>query len=237
MKGTDDMRFCKPSFLLRALDEFQRPVLYVDADLVFAAMPEVIFELVKSADFAVYNWLGDPCTDGYVPMEGHHGLFRFGLCIDRYDPLQLFCSGGVQYYSGSALARSLLAHWRETISRWPTAGDDGSLAYAYNFLAKRDGLRSVWLTKDYLRLPWWIYVKPVINHPEVPACPGGSGPLSFEKVAGKPRYSVDCTRVLPSQGPFPRDCLIDVQRKLLLRQTGTETAPIPVGKITTELWL
>ncbi len=233
-KGTDDMTFCKPSFILRALDEFQRPVLYVDADMVFAAMPEVIFGLTKSVDFAVYNWLADPCTDGYLAVDGNRELLKFGLCIDRYDPSQLFCSGGVQFYNNSAPARSLLAQWQETISRWPAAEDDGSLAYTYNFVAQRNGLKSVWLTKDYLRLPWWIHIKPVINHPEL-SCE--NVPMPFEHVAGTARYRVECAKILPPQGPFPRDCLIDVRCKLLLRPMGTGDAPTPVGRITIELWL
>jgi hypothetical protein len=233
-KGTEDIAFCKPSFILRALDDFQRPVLYVDVDMVFASMPEIVFRLAQSADFAVYNWLADPCTDGYLAVNGNRDLLRFVWSIDRYDPSQLFCSGGVQFYNDSASARSLLAQWRETIRRWPAAEDDGSLAYTYNFIAHRDGLNSVWLTKDYLRLPWWIYIKPVINHPESPCT---SVPMTFETVARTARYRIDRAKILPSQGPFPRDCLIDVRRKLLLRPTGTEAPPIPVGRITTELWL
>jgi hypothetical protein len=232
-KGTDDITFSKPSFILRALEEFQRPVLYVDTDMVFAAMPDVIFELAKSADFAVYNWLGDPCTDGYLAVDGNRDLLRFGLSIDRYDPSQLFCSGGVQFYNDSASARSLIGQWRETISRWPTAGDDGSLAYTYNFVTQRDCLKSAWLTKDYLRLPWWIYIKPVINHPELPC---NHVPMSFENAAGTPRYRAHSAKILLPQGPFPRDCLIDVRRKLLLRPMA-QGSHTPVSQITIPLWL
>jgi hypothetical protein len=207
------------------------PLLYVDADVVFRENPVELLRLAREGtDFAIYNRLADPCTDGYLPIPGARDLYRFAVAVDQYDPLQLVCSGAVQFYNDSAAARGLLASWLDTVTRWPAVADDESLDYAYNFLIHRSGIRTAWLGKEYLRYPWWIYVRPVIDHPD-PVTPHGM--RGFGATTGVERFR-PCG-ALPPQGPFPRDCTIDVERKLALRMS--ERGLQPFARVSIPLWL
>lgn len=102
-KGSDDLEYSKPSFILRMLDEFARPVLYLDADLVVRQYPIMIAELVQNdVQFASYNWLGDEeATDAYTPVVYDPNqparYLATSHSIDFYDPRQLINSGAVLY--------------------------------------------------------------------------------------------------------------------------------------------
>lgn len=58
----------RPSLVILGQFNFQRQVLYVDADVVFENFPDKIADTVgDKADFAIFNWLASDLTYIYVP--------------------------------------------------------------------------------------------------------------------------------------------------------------------------
>ena len=150
-RGTGDLEFSKPGFILRAMEMFEMPVLYVDVDMVFRKLPVFVENPAGSAtDFAVYNWLADSNNDAWVPVaveaasgESSRGrYYAFSHTVDLYDERQLLCSGAVQYHSGSRSSRKLLDAWLETIRHMPTTSDDELLHYAFNLHRKSQDLNT-----------------------------------------------------------------------------------------------
>lgn len=240
-KGNDDIAYCKPNFIHQVMMDLQRPVLYLDADVIVRALPTKILQVARSgADFAIYNWIADLANDAYVPVRVHvnggqisNRFYQFSHSIDLYDPGQLICSGAVQYYNSTVGARHILACWLNAIEQYPNVADDELLDYTFNFLVAAERAKATWLDKAHCRYPWWIHVRPIIDHPEMPAA--GSASRSFSKVAGRERFNATRVKRNPPQGPFPRNCLIDVKEKCLLRMAGQSA--VPVGTFENELWL
>lgn len=237
--GTEDSAFCKPNFINYAHEQHQVPVLYADVDVIFRESPKKIYELAaQDIDFAVYNWFADAPNDGYAPVEVvldgarvADRFYEFSLSIDICDPTQLIVSGAAQYYSPRA--RPLLQGWLSAIAQFPNVADDELLDYAYNFIVQKAQIRAFWLAMEYCRYPWWIHVKPIIDHPQSPAELDPS--RHFKSVAGHERFKSGGLKRRSSQGPFPRDCLIDTQEKCLLR-LGADGAEV-IGRISTDLWI
>jgi hypothetical protein len=149
-----------------------------------------------------------------------------------FDPNQLVCSGAVQYYANTAGARNLLRSWLAAIHRYPDVADDESLDATFNFPTTAP-VTTAWLEKEYCRYPWWIHIRPVIDHPDGPAAVDHS--RSFVKRVGQDRIDAARLRSRPSKGPFPRDCVIDVEAKILYRLVGKKL--VPMGPFDTKLWL
>ena len=81
-KGGDDIAFCKPNFIHHVMQELQRPILYLDADIVVREFPAKIVEVARGhTNFAIYNWFADPASDRYelvgVPINGVANKDRF----------------------------------------------------------------------------------------------------------------------------------------------------------------
>src|SRR5262249_12528964 len=145
---------------------------------------------------------------------------------------QLFSSGATQYYAPSAVP--LLRAWLDAIDRFPGVCDDELLDYAFNFGIDKNQIRATWLGKEYCRYPWWIHVQPIIDHPEFPAFI--SDARNFKTVSGRERFDLGKATIYEPRCPFPRDCFIDTQKKLLLRLDEQGIATV-IGRFTTELFL
>ena len=240
-KGGGDIAFSKPNFIHHVMEEFRRPILYLDADLVVREFPSRILEIARGgSDFAIYNWFADPAADRYesvpIPIDGaetKNRFYKFSYGLDLFDPNQLLCSGAVQFYGNSEGARHLLVSWLGAIDRYPDVADDELLDYAFNFLVSAGRVDAAWLGKEHCRYSWWIHVRPVIDHPDLPAQAGPT--RTFLHAAGRQRIDLTRVKSRPPQGPFPRDCLIDVKEKCLYRIVGATA--VPVGRFDTELWL
>jgi hypothetical protein len=152
-----------------------------------------------------------------------------------FDPTQLLISGSAQYHTPET--QPLLKAWLDTIGRFPNVADNQSLDYAYNFVVDKNLIRAYWLSKDYCRYPGWIYVRPVIDHPQVSTKGGPS--RDFRNVTGHYSFRKDSITFQPPQAPFPRDCLIDTWEKRLLRVDDRSYPPAVavVGRFTTKLWI
>jgi hypothetical protein len=243
-RGSNELAFCKPNFIHYVLNEHRKPILYLDADMVMREPPAKILRAAhgQSIDFGCYNWLADRVTDAYRPVEVvwndkvvKNRYYGFSHSIDLFDPTQLLISGGAQFYTLEALA--LLHAWLRAIERFPTVADDELLDYAYNFIIDKRAIRTSWWDKDYCRYPWWIYVRPVIDHPQWPAA-GNNPARHFRSAAGHERFKehgVAALRPQVPEAPFPRDCLIDTHEKRLLRKDRFGRTSV-VGAVTIELW-
>jgi hypothetical protein len=227
-KGNEDEAHTKANFINFVLDCHRTPVLYVDCDCVFRAEPKRISTLVADGfDFAIYNWLADEHTDAFKPCRlstsdgpvenSHRRFFLFDTSFDWFAPEQLQCAGAVQFYSTTPAARGLLAAWNNTIRDFPGVLDDPCLEYAFNFnpsMTKQ--LHTSWLDKSYARCLFWIYVRPVIDHPQI-ATPLGIDTPTIEAATGKPRWKSDHAEVRADGRLFPRDALIDAVKRQIWR--------------------
>src|SRR5262245_31297134 len=225
-KGSSDIEYCKPAFIHRLIERTGKPILFVDADTVFRSRPDLFFDI--DAAFACYNWLADRATDAYKPLDARY--YRFSHAVDLFDPTQLITSGAVMYFSPAG--KALLNAWTRGITKHPGVAEDQTLDYVYNFSPAKP--KTHWLGKEYCRYLWWISVKPVIDHPQMSAIV--TPDRDFSTVTGKTRHR-EVRNILPPQGPFPRDCLIDIKTKTLLRPAPYSVLPMPVGRFTTDLWL
>jgi hypothetical protein len=203
-RGGEDIAFSKPRFIAAMLAKFQKPVLYLDSDMVVRKAPELIARLCEEGcDFAVYNWLADPMNDAWRPEpDGRHWKFYFG--VDIASDTQLMASGSVQLWNGTGAAQRLLADWERSLLRHPRSEDDHCLDFAYNH-GDRGGLKSRWLPKDYCRYAFWPYVDPVIDHPEFPTPITGH----FEQL-GSARFNTAELKRVTKAAPYPRNTVMDM---------------------------
>jgi hypothetical protein len=222
-KGSDDLAFTKPLFIDHMLRRFNRPILYVDGDCEFRDKPDLIWVLRKeNIDFAIYNWFSDVMNDAWLPYEalsartktGAPRYWRYSHSNDDFSPFQLCCSGAVQYWADSDRAFALLEAWQQNVAKFARSPDDESLQLAFNLAQYgKPDLKYFWLPKEYARYSFWIYVQPVIDHPDLPTY---ADPAHFELLGGK---TFDAPRIfvgLQKARPLPRACVIDAEENLVL---------------------
>lgn len=223
--GTDDLAYTKANFIAFNMEQFPRKnILYVDVDFIFMDYPKRISEISgEEADFAVYNWLSDRHNEAYMPVKYEDGgkeavskkYYAFSRNIGLYCTDQIICSGGVQLYRNSDQAKLILEYWQTIIARSPRSADDECLDYAYNNLVSTGiALKSVWLDKAYLRMPFWPHVKPVILHPG-PTLAGQRRPIPA--LDNKKRFYPERCEQTHDKLIFPREYIIDVEEKMLVR--------------------
>jgi len=112
----------------------------------------------------------------------------------------------------------LLNAWFQTIQEFPGAPDDHCLDRAFNIRRPmgRDW-RWAWLDKAYARYLWWIYVRPVIDHPQFPE----KGDPAAAKIMGTAdnslRWNKERAELRTEGRLFPRDAIIDAEQRLILR--------------------
>jgi hypothetical protein len=121
----------------------------------------------------------------------------------------------------------LLRAWEEQITAFPGHADDECLNVAFNLSSAPP--QYFWLPKEYARYAFWIYAKPIIDHPEIPAYTNNTHFRTLGLAA------VDQTKSIANfekARPLPRSVIIDVgDRAMLLRDAtapGVVTAIAPV---------
>ena len=240
VRGTSDLEFTKPNFIQHLLNRHNRPILYLDVDCVFRAYPTLIDELLDDGTtFAVYNWLADVDNDAFYPINVRLNgqviqdrFFAYSHRLGFYSTEQLICSGCVQLFDSSPAAAALLAMWHNVIEKYPGAADDECLSFAFNNGgAKLNNIRWSWLTKEYARYAWWIFVKPVIEHPELPGLNNAGFTQIPRGTLVRQFYAELCE---PTDARFPEDSVIDVKDRLLYELIDGRLALL--GPLDLELW-
>jgi hypothetical protein len=251
--GTDDPTYTKANFVRHLLDTHRVPILYLDCDCVIRTEPKLIRSFIEAGtEFAIYNWLADEHTDAYAPVElrGPDGqalkpanrFFRFSHSIDAYSRTQLICSGATQLYANTPAARALLETWAAVIDEHPGVEDDQCLDWTFNFrLTEAHRPKSLWLDKAYARYLFWIFSRPVIDHPQFPA---GRRPRTapYTPLPAGPRFRAELAETRADARLLPRDCLIDTQLKRLLRSQPSRSQPgqmeaVDIGPLLREFFL
>lgn len=175
IKGNQDISYSKPSLILNCIEELNTSILYVDIDMVFEEKPQKIFYFEKNKiDFAIYNWFEDKNNDAYQPVKAKingkvHTFYKRTHSIDYYNNFntQLYSSGGVSFHSKSKLSKKILNEWMKNISLYPQSPDDQTLDFTYNNLQKDlKKIKTYWFDKSYCRCKFWIFTKPIIDHPD-----------------------------------------------------------------------
>jgi hypothetical protein len=239
-RGNDDTTYSKPRFIAWALRQFERPILYVDADCVFRGQPELLSNLrAQNVDFAIYNWLFDVANDAWIPLpseprDASARYWQFGFSVEQWSNSQLICSGAVQYWANTSAAHALLQAWQRNLAVYAHAVDDQCLDYTFNISLSalpptQSRPKVLWFPKEYARYAHWPYVRPIIDHPELPA------PMDPRESLGEKRF--DSTRLLSDPGkarPLPRMCVVDATAKLLLMADGNGGA-LPLARLPLEL--
>ncbi|MEI7932855.1 MAG: putative nucleotide-diphospho-sugar transferase [Alphaproteobacteria bacterium] len=241
LSGVDDLAYTKSEIIRLALRTFGKPVLYVDADMVFKDPPEKIRALTRGCDFAVYNWLTDPEGDAWqifeVPMpngkSSGNRFWCFRFALDLVDERQLMTSGATQFWAATPAAVALLEDWQAVLAEYPATSDDECLDFAFN---NRDNsaLRCAWLDKSYVRYAWWPHIKPVINHPDLVTVSADRNGLT-EKDERKRYYPNRAKYSPPSAACYPRSLILDIQDKRLLKNDNGLF--VPVGNIKGRFWI
>lgn len=245
-KGSADPRLTKANFIQFLLEKLNKPVLYLDVDTYFAQYPEAIENLATSGcEFAIYNWLADEHTEAYKPVEVNIGssskpiisrnrFFVYSHSIDHFSTDQLICSGAVQFYANTSAAKNLLRAWHNAVVRFGNVADDQCLDFAYNnFPGNEEKPVTRWLDKSYARYAFWIHVRPIINHPDMPYL--GSGCKSIDNLEGGKRLYPERLQKLNVDYIFPKNCVIDVERKFLCKADAGQL--VPFAKIDRALWI
>lgn len=246
-RGTDDLSYTKANFIRHLIASHRKPVLYVDADCEFMSRPDLIDDLARSGcDFAIYNWCADDYNDRFAPIDlgavlgqpsTGRRFWRFGGAVDRFTDKQIVCSGLVQFYADSLAARGLLKSWQRTLATFPGCEDDAALAFAFNNIGRRSWLHWLlkprWLPKAYARIGWWIYVKPVINHEDIPR--GYPGFATIEDADGRCVSYPSLMEIREADRLFPRDCIIDTEGRQLCKLVGRRL--VPVGPTKEAFWI
>ena len=138
----------KSQFILKMLNLYKKPVVWMDADTEVWQFPKLLF---GPHDFAIYNWAVD---------KDHH--------LDgRLDKDKLKCSGGVIKFGYTKGARNLLKRWSD-VMKTSESEDDPEFDRVYN---EEADVNPLWLPKTYNRMDkhteHWSSIpdkKVVINH-------------------------------------------------------------------------
>jgi hypothetical protein len=236
-KGSDDLAYTKANFIRQMLTEIGRPVLFIDADCELLSYPALIDQLVQSrCDFATHNGYTDEISDQYEPVQisftqGEPPIpdrfYRLSHTVGYQTDKQTFSFSGVLYFRNSLAARTLLKKWHYAVEEFPHKGDAVTLDYVFNNLTSRQWhswlLRVQWLPKSYFRIRPWIYVEPVINHPD-PLSHWDRTPALRDKAGRRSRYYALMRRTDATL--FPRDCIIDIEQQMVCRLVDGQLIPI-----------
>lgn len=226
-KGSDDTNYSMPKLILEMINKFNIPILFVDCDIIFKQKPDLFFDFrKKKIDFAIYNWLEDTDNDGYLPVKlkvnienkevekiFYINAVNVKLLNNPDMQKQLFSSGAVAYFSNSKQSINILKEWLENIKKYPRKPDDQLLDYTFNYSNIKNELKVEWLDKSYCRVYWWIFTKPVIDHPEQVEHRKND---SFSIIDGKERFKIECT-IERNASKIPKDNIIDVEQKKIFK--------------------
>ena len=123
--------------------------------------------------------------------NNYKNIFKYSHSIDYISNDQLIVSGAVQYWGKSDNSKKLLEKWHTKILENEGTPDDHCLDFSFNNLDVENNLdiKKFWLPKSYARYAWWIFDKPIINHPQFPY--NGSSVVQIKEEHGMKRFYVE----------------------------------------------
>jgi hypothetical protein len=249
-RGVDDLSYTKPNFIHHLLAKHRKPILYVDADCEMISEPGLIDQLVRDGcDFAIYNKYADreytptfARTEVRLSADQPPVRDRFLRYFKQgetrwYTTSQLKCFGCVQLYRNSLAARALLSKWQRALADFPGSGDDRCLDFAFNNLSRRSWrtwrLKTHWLPAAYARLPYWIFTRPIINHPDFPGSYAKFIPIQDPR--GRKEYYLSAMTPRNPVGHLQDDCIIDTEQHRLYRLVDDRLTPFE--PLSQTLWI
>lgn len=156
IKGYQNAISYKPTFILKMLKKWKRPVIYLDCDMLIHK-PPLIFTTNKY-DFMAFNWNGDARVTNQKSV-----LFDWHV---------LETSGGVFYFNNTLPARQLLLGWETRLKQNPKMADDRILAMVFKEFTDKspNRLRYYWIPMEYFYVPQYYrgtipHHTVVISHP------------------------------------------------------------------------
>jgi hypothetical protein len=236
LKGGNNLSFTKANFIYNCLDRFvTKTIIYLDIDLVIVDKPQLLINNSKDGvELSIYNWLADPHNEAYMPINGRldpddyrSSIYTYSHHIAYYSTDQLLCSGATQLWGNTSNARKLLNDWQRAIIENNMQADDPCLDIAYNNLSIP--MKISWLPKEYIRIPWWPHIKPVILHRDIPAS-GGKRPS--EENGDRKRLYPDKLQIKTGELIFPKGYVIDIKKqqiKKIVNNTIVDTTAKPIN--------
>jgi len=131
----------KPIFILKMLNKWKRPVIYLDCDMKIHKAP-VIFT-TNQYDFMAFNWNADTRVSNYKSI-----LFDWNV---------LETSGGIFYFNYTQPAMRLLKEWSLLLKVRPSKADDRLLSIAFMKTNAIKYLRFYWIPMEYFYVPQYYY--------------------------------------------------------------------------------
>ena len=199
----------KADFILQLLEQYQKPVMYVDADMEFLRSPELILQ-AKNQDFIAPNLLSSVYNykDNLSPK-------------DREDKDRLEVVGNILFFNNTTPARNLLKMWRACRN----FSYDAVLSILWNDYSSlsRHAVRFSWLPWQYHTFDphvgfWWSQTTGV-GEDTVAIHDGGIAPNSNNKIAGFKRPEATAlakeTKYVPLQPEPERTHSIGISHKPL----------------------
>jgi tetratricopeptide (TPR) repeat protein len=241
LKGGSNLSFTKANFIYNCLDRFvAKTIIYLDIDLVIVDKPQLLINnSMEGVDFSIYNWLADSHNEAYMPINGRidpaddrSSLYTYSHHIAYYSTEQLVCSGATQLWGNTANARKLLRDWQTTIIENYMQADDPCLDIAFNNLGIP--INVSWLPKEYIRIPWWPHIKPVILHRDIPAT-GGERPS--EETANRKRLYPDKLQIRTDELIFPKGYVIDTKKQQLKKIKNNTIVDINTIPLDVTFWI
>jgi len=194
-KGAGGPETTKPNFIHAMLERHQLPVLYMDCDLVVLDEPVHVQEaLCGGSDWGICNFLATEvfAVATPIPELNSRELYRLTVncpAVRIRTSEQTTSNGAINFWNNTEGARNVLRRWHQELvfytnaCSFPSTGDpargvgvwtvaeDNVLDWMWNnrdrlYRGELLNVKAHWLPMSYARLPMFLFVPPIVNHPD-----------------------------------------------------------------------
>jgi hypothetical protein len=140
----------KGKFIKYCLQEFKRPVLFMDTDMQFYNEPVLLKHAHKHVDFMAFNWNAEPRAN------------------KKFDWYTFETGGAFLYFNNTRGAFKLLNKWIELLEKNKNKADDRLLPMAFQMIHGPSQLRYYWVPMEYYYIPQYFHLPKnqiVVAHP------------------------------------------------------------------------
>lgn len=125
----------KPVFIQKCILKFNRPIIYVDCDMIFLKRPSLFIDTKGFYDIMLFNWNAEPRIN------------------QKFDWRTLETSGGVMYFNKTKAALRILSVWIGFISKQLKKADDRLLSIVFVITNASTWTRFYWIPVEYFYIP------------------------------------------------------------------------------------